>query len=205
MSDREWTAIHEAAHAAMAFTVKRSIEVISIAPTKHYGGVTIPRTPSMPGGEPNLFLPAPMQPWPFRRWIESTIMISQAGPAAEYLLRDIPRSPGFLAPDPDEEYVLSLARIAAPSPLEARSLANADKPSPRDELTAMSLGHGIAGDTAVRYVAWLGQETNRIVVGSRFVRLVDALVPHLLRHTTISGRLARRVLVAADKEYSHGS
>jgi len=205
MSDRERTAIHEAAHAAMAFTVKRSIEVISIAPARHYAGVTIPRTPTIPGGEPNLFLPAPMQPWRFRRWIESTVMISQAGPAADCLLRDSPRPPGFLAPDPDEEYALSLARMAAPSPVEARSLADADKPGPRDEETAMSLAHGIAGDTAVHYVAWLGQETNRIVVGSRFVRLVDALVPHLLKHTTISGRLARRVMVATDEEYSHGS
>jgi hypothetical protein len=208
MSDEQRTrvATHEAGHQAMAFMLGRPVGVSSIEPTEHYSGVAFHRPLGIPKGRFAPWLPVPMQSAVVRRSIEGRILVYLAGPAAEWWLAPVEPVSGYVPDDPDREAAIELARLAAPSPAETDDLARAARdPVRSDEVWAEELAVVFADDeTAGAYLHWLEQETRRIVRSRRFAHLVAAIVPQLLEHTTLSGRLARRVLVAAEKEYNHG-
>jgi hypothetical protein len=209
MSDdlkRTRVATHEAGHLAMAFVWGRRLGVSSIEPTEHYSGIAFHSPARRSKGAFDAFKPVPMQPALARRAIESTIMIYLAGPAAEWWLAPTEPVTGFVPEDPDKGAAAALARLASPSPSEAERLARAARDSHEpDEVQAQGLAVAFADEpTAFAYLRWLEEETRRIVRSGRFARLTHALVPELLLHTTISGRLARRVLADADEAYFRG-
>jgi hypothetical protein len=181
------------------------VQAVSIVGTEHYGGITLLAAARPRGqGKTNLALPAPLQPARFRRWIESEILISLAGPAAALLLAPDFYT-GYVPPEPDEQRAEALARLAVLSRGETERLERAAQAAtPSDDDEAERLAGAFAGDrTAWAYLGWLRAEADELVKSVRFRRLVAALVPELLERRTISGRLARRVFVDTLEEANH--
>ncbi len=200
-SDVERTATHESAHAAAAFMLQRRVDLISIVPGARYSGITFLRAAPR-GGEPNLLRPMLLQPARFRRWVETEIVTSLAGPlAAFYLAPDF--ETGYVPLESDEEHAEKLARLAVLTPAESEKLANAaEKSHPTDEERADKLAWAAAGEeTAQAYLFYLRAETARMVKGSRFRSLVSALVPVLLQRKTIGDRLATMIMRSAERRY----
>lgn len=206
MSEEERVATHEAGHAAMAYMLSRRLEAVSIVGSQHYGGVTILASAATPDIDvAELVLPAPLQRARFRRFVESDIMISLAGVSAAFHLATPTRETGYVPPEPDEIRAQELARLATMTPATANRLEN-PSPMATDEEQAERMAWAIAGNqTSAAYLAWLRAETDALVQGERFRKLVAALVPELLRRKQISGRLARRIFDDTIKEEKDGN
>jgi hypothetical protein len=207
--ERRRVAYHEAGHAVMAYTVGRRNGVVSIRPGEHYNGIAFhgpaPRPSELERGK--LGLPVPLLPARLRRWIETEILIVVAGREAEFF-RFIPPT-RYSGPDPDEEAAVRLARASVElSTRESEALAAADHAElPVDERQAEKLAWVAVGPDAEgwAYLNWLRATTRNLVGESGFFRLVEALVPELLRHEVLGGRSVRRILDGArQRRYGSG-
>jgi hypothetical protein len=191
-------AVHEAGHAAAGFMLSRHCKVVSIIPSQAYAGVTIFGASAMPEYDVAevVALPVFLQPARFRRFIETDIVISLAGPSAAMCL-SAPRT-GYVADEPDEEQARQVAKTAILTKGERERLdRSASRPVPdrTDEEKAERLSWAIAGnESAGAYLNWLMSETRHLVLSERFRGYVNALVPPLLEHKTLSGRAARRLM-----------
>jgi hypothetical protein len=196
-TDLERVAVHEAGHAAAGYVLKRSCKVVSIVPSRAYSGVTIFPSATTPDlDRANLLLPPFLHPARFRRFNRDGdrdraggIMRSAVTVGAE---------DRYVAEGPDEERALQIAASAILTQGESEHLERAvSAPGPfrTDEESAERLSWALAGDeSAGAYLNWLRVETRPLVLGSRFRGYVNALVPALLEHKTISGRAARRLM-----------
>jgi hypothetical protein len=102
--ERRRVAFHEAGHAALAFLLGRAVDVVSIRPTDHYGGVTAHRGPRLTERERRKFgLPAPLLPARVRRHLEASALVALAGDLAEPLDTDWEPVSRYIAPTPDEQ------------------------------------------------------------------------------------------------------
>jgi hypothetical protein len=199
-----WMAAHEAGHASMSFLLGRRVGVVSIVPTEHFGGITFHTGSKLAEGElGDLYKPVVLQPARFRRWVETEVLIRLAGPAAALAspFMGTRAADGYIPEEPDELEAQRLAKAAILTPVEATQLERAGtEPGERDDESAEGFAWVIAGErSAASYLSWLRFETDHVVRSPRFAALVEALVPVLLLRRTISGRLARQVLVDASR------
>lgn len=190
-------AVHEAGHAAMGYMLNRPCKMLSITPGLAYAGATFFAAAAVPDFDrADLMLPVFLHPTRFRRFIETEIVISLAGSFAALYL-SAPRT-GYIPEEPDDEHARQIANSAILSRAEREWLERAAAmPGPfrTDDEDAERLSWAIAGsESAGAYLNWLSAETRHLVLSSRFRGYVDALVPALLEHRTLSGRAARRLM-----------
>lgn len=194
---RTRTAIHEASHAAMAFELGRPIEVVSIRPGKHYGGVA-PYRPALYRGDRKFGLPAILQPAASRRAIETQICVSLAGQIGEDLLW--PHGRWGMSEDERqaETAVREFARLSKRETALLTALEERDEPLTSDEANASELAEAMSEAEAGDHLAYLRAVTKSIISSPGFLRLVDALVPVLLDQTAVSGRAVREIFRSVD-------
>jgi hypothetical protein len=192
---RRYLAYHEAGHHVARFLLGCPLGPVSIRPGEHYAGISLGNEAAIPDrylakiGWPVVRLPAEL-----RRYVERAVMVALVGRMAEALVR--PPETGYVALPRDELQAERLARLATLGVREAKRLAEADHELAPDEQRARELVWALAGDVdeGAAYLNWLRAATVSLVRAGEFGRLVEALVPVLLEHEVVSGRLARQVL-----------
>ena len=129
------------------------------------------------------------------------VLICLAGPAAEWWLVPIEPVTGYIPEDTDREALLHSPASRAPRP--ARLMTWLGRPRIRiRRMRWRPMGWRWPSPTNPPRLHTSTGSRKRRGASSRAVgslRLVAALTPQLLEHATISGRFARRVLVAAGK------
>jgi hypothetical protein len=201
MSELERTAAHESGHAAVAWMLRRSLEVVSIRPGEHWRGIAIFRGGRSPQADLGKTL-ADVVLWPceWRRRFETDLCITLAGTFAEALRP----SSGYALDDDDaraEEIVSELVPARGDlSDREALVLTTADRPGPTDEEHAGWLVRSLLNEFEVSleaekaaYLRWMELHTARAVFSPRGRRLIEGLIPHLLDREVLSGRAVRQI------------
>jgi hypothetical protein len=204
-AELERLAWHEAAHATAAYLLGGCIRgPVSIEPRLHWAGVAFCRSRRVPFSDIDRSASGPMCLLPprLRRAIETDIIISLAGPAAERIRPGRPIESGYVAAherDPDEER--SRLLVAALTTTEVRLLEHGDdenRPIKSDMTNAWNGCDALAQELSGLQLQMLQVETDLLVRTPRFQTLCAALAEALLENITLSARSVRAILRAHD-------
>jgi hypothetical protein len=185
---------HEVAHAVMALALRVPVDVISVRPTEHFHGIMISAKRTVPS-QTSIGLSLPRLPADLRRYVESRVLVMLAGGLGAQLA-------GANFDDHEAEARAALAILHEPPVLTPREWAvlaaeeNSTDPNAGDESNAREGARLLASsdEQASLYLGLLRSVCRDYVFHPAFAREVELLVPHLLKHSAISGRRAREII-----------
>jgi hypothetical protein len=192
---------HEAAHAIANYILRggSTLRLVSIEGTATYGGICL-SAPSRVGGltVDDLDRPLPLVPARLRRVLETHVVATLCGQIAEDLVEPVVRRGSTSAEERAAETVNLLTGR------ERRSLEAAAKSTGMSDADFAWRGAWLlaGSELAGAQLALLRAVARELVFSPRFLRLLLALVPELLAHSTIGGRRAAAILKAADTKGS---
>jgi hypothetical protein len=205
---RERTAYHEASHAAASWLLRGRVGLVSIEPNAAAHGfaqVGGRRLAAKLVNQIDRSLPAVAWPADARRTYEVDLISALAGPEGERALAPPRESPLDL--EPVSRYADDLQAAAADvrqlTACEQRFLhdwkgESRDDRRKSDEEFAAGAANLLAGKEAQTLLDYYRAVVGRLVLTARFRRLVEALVPELLAHRSVSGRRVREIFQEAE-------
>jgi hypothetical protein len=197
-------AIHEGGHVVAGFLLGERPGPVTIVERPAYGGAACHRAlPYLKSDLERTFdhdgmfdKPLPLMPARLHRSIEVRIMILLAGP----LTVDAywPTS-GYAAPSLDEEAATELVERVTPPTRKDRERLEHDADVPytedkSDDARAFKLAHALVDDLVAAYLNLLRAATVQLISTPKFSEGMDAIVPALLEHKTLSARTGRALL-----------